>query len=83
MGIVSYDISGITKQKARQTPFTTRRKGTLPVLKNTKKESKRAPKDHSAEKEHRESREQAREAEQSVGSIEEIGSYRWQRWRSR
>ena len=84
MGIVFYDIRGINKQKEaqRKPALATRRKRALPVLKSTKKESKRAPKDRSAETELRESGETATEAEQEVGSVKDIGSYRWQRWRT-
>ena len=71
-----------TKKEKGKTFFKTRRKRALPVLKSAKKESKRAPKDRSAVTELRESGETATEAEQEIGSVEDIGSYRWQRWRT-
>ena len=72
-----------TKKTKGKTTFKARRKGTLPVFKGSKKESRRAPKDRLSEEDIRAIREEISESEQSSGSIEEIGSDRWKRWSRR
>ena len=70
------------KKKRGRPPLKPGEKGRYQYSRVQKKESKRAPKDRSTETELRESGETATEAEQEIGSVEDIGSYRWQRWRT-